>query len=230
MFVCIFFWGLFVWGARASPWGAARSPPGGAIPGSRGVVCLARHGRGESPCVPRKTQPKPRTETPRGRVQNERVVAMAIIGIRGRTCARISTSLPLPSSPHCEPSTAHTEPRVFHSALFASATAEGSATALHAGALRTARARCCTRALPENTAACARVGATAAMTLIWFVRGGYACRTVRPLRNAKRSTHRRTFLWRAEGDRAGDIHPPKEKDKTAAGSLFATQDGTSLGN
>jgi hypothetical protein len=58
-----------------------------------------------------------------------------------RTWARMSTSLPLPSSPHCDPKTAQTEPRVFHSSLFFWRTSDCSATALLVVATRRRRSR-----------------------------------------------------------------------------------------
>lgn len=65
---------------------------------------------------------------------------MGAIGARSRTWARMSTSFPLPSSPHWEPRMAQTEPREFHSASCFFGEALASAVAL-ATTRRATRAR-----------------------------------------------------------------------------------------
>ena len=129
------------------------------------VGSSAASASGEAPSLLAASPRDRRAGLGRGNRATRLVSASLRFGI-GRTCARMSTSLPLPSSPHWEPSTAHTWPSLFHSALLAFVVADGSATALQTVGRAARTARCGLCAFPENTAACARMGATAAMTLI----------------------------------------------------------------
>ena len=198
----------FVVGAFRETTDAARSARVGGTPSiaSRArasVGSSAASASGEAPSLLAASPRDRRAGLGRGNRATRLVSASLRFGI-GRTCARMSTSLPLPSSPHWEPSTAHTWPSLFHSALLAFVVADGSATALQTVGRAARTARCGLCAFPENTAACARMGATAAMTLI--VQTGRmswvrACRTSAAAKR-ERSTHRQPSCGGRRADRA----------------------------